>query len=259
MFAGNYCSGKSTAMRQRAEQLRAEGREPICIDHDDIAQAFGSPRSHGHGDAISALTVRVRGLAIKAALELHRDTGADVLIVDASPTAARLEQYRKAGAEIVALDVPLDELHCRAEAERPPEWHRFIDEWRPVREYEPQERKRWRPRADYRKPAHGWRYEKLRKQFLADPSRTNCETCGVLFRTDRPCTHRQCRGRGCHHAPDYPTVGHVDRLVEGGRALDISLWIAQCLRCNERDGGRVARARQRERAERRESRVELDW
>lgn len=245
IFTGNYCSGKSTAMRQRAEQLRAEGREPICVDYDRLAEALGSTRSHGHSEAISALTVRVRGLAIKAALDLHRDQGADVLVVDASPTQSRLDQYRSLGAEIVSLDdVPLDELHRRASAERPPEWHRYIDEWAPVRDYDTA-RKPWPKRPAHRRGAHGYRYERLRRAFLAD--KVQCEACGEPFVTDAPCQHRTClrRQKGCIYHPRYPTVDHAIPLVtRAAPALDTSLWRALCQECNQRLGGKVGRARQ---------------
>lgn len=258
IFTGNYCSGKSTAMRQRAERLHAEGREPICVDYDRIAEALGSTRSHGHSDAISTLTVRLRGLAIKAALDLHRDTGADVLIVDASPTQARLDQYRSLGAEIVSLDdVPLEELHRRASAERPPEWHRYIDEWTPVREPEP--RKPWPKRPAHRKGAHGHRYERLRRAFLAD--KTNCEHCGIPFVTDAPCEHPKClrRGKGCVYHPQYPTVQHMVHLASGGPSLDVSTWQAWAFRCNQSDGGKIGRARQRARAQDSGGTVDLTW
>lgn len=256
VIRGPYCAGKSTELRRRAEQLHAEGREPICIDYDDLAQALGSTRSHGHSDPITALTVRLRGLAIKAALELHRDTGVDVLIVDASPTPSRLQQYQQAGAEIVTLDVPVDELHRRAAAERPPEWHRYIDEWTPIRE-EP--RKVWPKRPAYRKGAHGHRYEKLRAAFLAQ--HTVCQRCGEPFVTDAPCEHERCRkrGKGCIFHPLYPTVQHTEHLVDGGPSLDVSTWRAWHQHENLSDGGKVGRARQLARAQANSGTVDLSW
>ena len=248
VLTGNYCSGKSTELRRRAAELRAAGREPVLIDYDDLAVALGSTRHHGHAPQFETLTRRVRGLAIQLALAEARDHGADLLIVDASPTEGRLKQYRDADAEIVRLDVPLNELHRRAAAERPEQWHRFIDEWTPTSHpYVPEgdtQRKPWRKTPGYRKHAKGWTYERLRRDFLA--GKTNCECgCGQPFITDAPCAHPRClkRGTGCMFHPQYPTVQHTKHLVDGGPSLDTSTWEAWASACNTGDGARIGNAR----------------
>lgn len=259
VFTGQYCAGKTTAMRKRRDELRAAGIESVTVDYDDIAVAFGSSVQHGHADHFTTLTQRVRGLAIKLALEASRNQGTHVLIVDASPTEARWQQYRDAAAEVVTLAAEPAELHRRADAERPPEWHRYIDEWTPTREHTP-ERKVWPKRPGYRKATASRAYAAKRKAFLAD--KTNCQHCGVPFVLDAPCTHPSCRrtGRGCHYHPHYPTVQHTLHLADGSPSMDETTWEAWAYSCNSADGGAHGWRRKRAReAEQVDTVTDLDW
>lgn len=124
VVTGPPCSGKSTYVRQHAKP------GDIVIDFDIMAQAFGSSAPHDHSAATRHVTIQARRAAIAAAITIHHQ--APVWIVDCNISPERLTAYRRAGASIVALDVDRAELHRRAGAERPPLWHRLIDEWRPA-------------------------------------------------------------------------------------------------------------------------------
>lgn len=268
VIAGPPTAGKSTLARQR----HAESPGSILIDFDVIAQALGSPVTHGHTETLSLVAGKARNAAIAAAVKASHLV--DVIIVDSVIPSWRAKLYEQYGAEIITLDVDRDELHRRADAERPEQWHQLIDDWslyladagpawHPERERQYQ-RRPWPKRPAHRRGAHGPRYEALRRVFLAD--KTNCEDCGEPFVTDAPCHHPRClrRGKGCVFHPRYPTVDHdvplATRSVTHVDPLDTSLWRALCGQCNKRKGGylgqRVVRERAREQAY---GRVELDW
>lgn len=117
---GAPCSGKSTYVRDHA----APG--DIVIDFDVMAQAMGSPVTHDHGAALRIVTVDARRAAIASAVQQHQ-RGATVWIVETDPSL-RMQDYRRAGAEFVTMTADRDELHRRAEAERPARWHQLIDQ-----------------------------------------------------------------------------------------------------------------------------------
>ena len=121
VITGPPCSGKTTYLHQH----RMPG--DISIDFDDLAQALGSRVRHGHSDDIRRVTIAARSAAIKAAIDAHH-RGVRVWIVDMAPPQSRLEQYARANARIVRLTADRAELHRRAEAERPPQWHNLIDQ-----------------------------------------------------------------------------------------------------------------------------------
>lgn len=122
VITGPPCAGKSTYLRQHAVP------GSITIDFDDLARALGSPVTHGHDMAHHWTAVRARDAAIAEALTWHRRQ-VPVWIVDTSPPPARLRQYEAAEAGFVRLAAPAAELHRRAAAGRPPEWHDRIDRW----------------------------------------------------------------------------------------------------------------------------------
>lgn len=256
---GPACSGKTTWTQTRTAQLRAEGHEPIVIDFDLIAEALGSQRTHGHPDHFVPVVQRMRGLAIRAALEASRNTGCWVLIVDSSIPESRMRLYRDAGAQILTMDTPLAECHRRADAAgRPPQWHDLIDAWSPEQADTPWGQRRWPKRPAHRKGANGRAYAAKRRRFLTD--KTNCQRCGKPFRTDIPCSHRTCYGKGCHHHADYPTVQHLEHLIDGGPSMDESTWAAWCKGCNSGEGAVIGNQRRAGtyHPERRRG-VELDW
>ena len=119
---GPPCSGKSIYVRQH----RRPGE--ITVDFDDLAQALGSETHHGHTDDLRRVTIAARSAAIRAAIDAHH-RGARVWVVDMAPPQSRLDQYEQAGAKVIKLTVAREELHARADRERPPSWHSLIDQY----------------------------------------------------------------------------------------------------------------------------------
>lgn len=117
---GAPCSGKSTYVREHA----APG--DIVIDFDVLAQALGSPDAHDHPTHIRMVTIDMRRTAIASAVQQHY-AGHTVWIVDINP-GERMPAYRRAGAEFVTMEASREELHARADRERPERWHSLIDE-----------------------------------------------------------------------------------------------------------------------------------
>lgn len=123
VITGPPCSGKTTYIRQRAKP------GDITVDFDAIAQALGSPVSHGHDRAIWKVAIEARTAAIKAAVGQHQQ-GATAWIIDSRPTQATRRHYLDAGARIVSLSATAGELHRRADQDgRPAAWHSRIDEF----------------------------------------------------------------------------------------------------------------------------------
>lgn len=118
---GAPCSGKSTYVREHAQP------GDIVIDFDVLAQALGSPDPHDHSTPIRMVAIDMRRTAIRSAVQQHL-AGATVWIVDINP-GERMAMYRSAGAQVLTMTADRDELHRRAEAERPGRWHGLIDEY----------------------------------------------------------------------------------------------------------------------------------
>jgi predicted kinase len=136
IITGPPCSGKSTYARQHA--LPGD----IIIDFDTIAQALGSPATHGHSNHIWKVTADARDAAITAAVRCHAN-GARVWIADSKPTTAKRAWYAAKGARFADLDATAAELHRRATAAgRPPRWHARIDQFAAA-EPEPAPRTAW--------------------------------------------------------------------------------------------------------------------
>lgn len=123
VITGPPCSGKSTYARTHAKP------GDIVIDFDTLCQALGSPVPHDHPDHVRAVAITMRRFAINAAVREHK-RGATVWIVD-SNIRLRRQMYEGAGAEIVVMGADKDELHKRADTERPELWHELIDRWTP--------------------------------------------------------------------------------------------------------------------------------
>lgn len=124
VITGPPCSGKSTYAREHAQP------GDIIIDYDLMCQALGSPEPHNHPDPVRHVAIAMRLSAIRAAIREHR-RGATVWIVETS-LRQRGQWYQEAGASVVTLSADLDELHRRADAERPAKWHALIDGWAPT-------------------------------------------------------------------------------------------------------------------------------
>lgn len=106
VITGPPCSGKTTYLNEHAKP------GDIRIDFDVIAQALGSPVSHGHGAAICSVTVEAWKAAVSAAIRLHY-RGARVWIIDTRPVEDRWRRYEQAGARVVRLRVGHEELSER--------------------------------------------------------------------------------------------------------------------------------------------------
>jgi hypothetical protein len=124
VITGPPCSGKSTYARERAKP------GDVTVDFDAMAQAFGSPVSHGHDQAIAKVTVQAWEAAIRAAIAAYRQRQAMAWIIHSRPGQAWQQEYRACGAVLVPLSASREELHRRADADsRPADWHRRIDEF----------------------------------------------------------------------------------------------------------------------------------
>ncbi|SEG44723.1 Predicted ABC-type ATPase [Thermomonospora echinospora] len=120
VVVGPPCSGKTTYVQAHAQD------GDIVIDLDLIAQALGSPVTHGHADAITRTAQAARRAAITTAIRQHH-RGARVWIVECDPSRQRRAEYHRAGARFVPMQASRAELHRRA-ADRPPHWHTLIDQ-----------------------------------------------------------------------------------------------------------------------------------
>jgi predicted kinase len=68
LVCGPPCSGKSTYVQQRAKPT------DLIVDHDVIAQEFGSPRTHGHTQPYRiAAEQRIEQLLDEVEAGMHRD------------------------------------------------------------------------------------------------------------------------------------------------------------------------------------------
>lgn len=122
VVTGPPCSGKSTYVRQHARPGH------VIIDFDQLAQALGSPVTHGHDDPVWKVTIEARDAAITAAVRLRGK--AHVWVVDSRPSQAKRDWYARQGARFVDMEAPREELHRRATAAgRPQSWHSRIDQF----------------------------------------------------------------------------------------------------------------------------------
>ena len=137
VITGPPCAGKSTYVRQHAKP------GDIVIDFDTIAQALGSPVSHGHDHPIWKTGVEARAAAVKAAVH-QCQAGATAWVIDSRPTEQARRSYLLAGGRIVDLTATAEELHRRAtQAGRPRSWHARIDEFLTGRDPQPRRVTQW--------------------------------------------------------------------------------------------------------------------
>lgn len=131
VITGPPCAGKTTYARQHA--LPGD----IIVDFDAIAQALGSPVTHGHDSQIAETAGAAWSAAIREALNRlgrHR-----TWIIDSKPSTWRAGEYDRAGARYIHLTAPPAELHRRADtAGRPAIWHARIDQF--IAGHDPQPR-----------------------------------------------------------------------------------------------------------------------
>jgi hypothetical protein len=196
VVTGPPCSGKSTYAWSKAQP------GDVVIDFDRIAQALGSGSPHDHPDPVRWVAIAARRAAVNAAITQHH-RGATVWIVHTRIPQQDMDRYLRAGADVVTLDVDRDELHRRADAERPGLWHKLIDEWTPVAPEQPKTRRprvpsRERLDGDQRRGRQGRPWRRKRGAVLA--ASDVCWICG-------------------HAGAD--SVDHVEALALGGDALDL--------------------------------------
>ena len=122
VITGPPCGGKTTWVQQHARP------DDIVVDFDHIAQALGSQVTHGHTDRIASVASRAWYAAVCEAIAQHHK-GYRAWIVDSAPNAGRRRQYEAAGARTVTCTAAPEELHRRAQGNRPPSWHARIDQW----------------------------------------------------------------------------------------------------------------------------------
>lgn len=122
IIAGAPCAGKSTYLREHAEP------GDLVYDFDTIHQSLSLAGSHVHLDAVRPYVLSARD-AIFAQLETHLQQ--PFLVITSSPRKAEVEALAaRLSAEIIFLDVSLDEAHLRADLDSRPEvWHSYIRNW----------------------------------------------------------------------------------------------------------------------------------
>lgn len=136
VITGPPCSGKTTYARQHAKP------GDIVVDFDALAQALGSPVSHGHDHHLWKVAVEARAAAVRAAVAQHRG-GATAWVIDSRPDEQARQRYLEAGARIVDMSAPREELHRRASQERPPSWHARIDTFLDGKDPQPRAVTKW--------------------------------------------------------------------------------------------------------------------
>lgn len=110
IVSGPPCAGKSTYVQEHKQ----EG--DIVIDYDIIAEAVGDTRwSTSNVDLVKAMR--------RSAIDwcLPRADSITAWVIDTDPTQASLSRYHEADADIVTLDVPMDECIRRAIADERPQ------------------------------------------------------------------------------------------------------------------------------------------
>jgi hypothetical protein len=121
VVTGLPCSGKSMYVQSQANP------GDIIIDLDKLAQALGSPVSHGHTRPIKSVAIVARRAAIAEAIK-HHLRGAVVWVIESQLNDVKLRSYKRVNAQVIELTADTAELHRRATAaNRPPEWHYLID------------------------------------------------------------------------------------------------------------------------------------
>lgn len=133
IVAGAPCAGKSTYVWEKTEP------GDLVYDFDTLHQSLSGLNSHAHSEAIRPYVLAARD-AVFAQLETHLQQ--PFLAITSSPKKTAVEALAaRLSAEIVFLDVSLDEAHRRADIDSRPEvWHAYIDNWFSNSDFIPQEK-----------------------------------------------------------------------------------------------------------------------
>lgn len=127
LVCGPPCAGKSTYVSECA----LDG--DLVLDHDLIAQRFGSPVSHGHAKKFRSLAeneIRVRVAEIRAGLHPR------AWVIRTMPRPALQVAYanRLGGARIVVIDPGIEVCRQRATLRpNPASTLRLVNRWYAVR------------------------------------------------------------------------------------------------------------------------------
>lgn len=121
VVVGPPCAGKSTWIREQAQA------GDVVVDFDQLATALGSTTPHAAPADVREVTFAARKGAITRVLQ---GLTSDAWIIHTSPPPGALEEYEKAGAEVVLIDPGADVCRERAEADgRPDGTADAIEQW----------------------------------------------------------------------------------------------------------------------------------
>lgn len=113
IITGPPASGKSTHVRQHARV------GDITIDYDELAATLSvAADQHSHPPHVRSVVAKARAAAIDQAIATAGGDH-DVYIIHSTPSAAQLDRYKAAGAEVVVIDPGRDVVVARCKRERP--------------------------------------------------------------------------------------------------------------------------------------------
>lgn len=123
LITGPPAAGKTTWMRQHARP------GDITIDYDAIADALTPAGTDPHSQPrhVQAVTKAARQAAIDTAIAMANDH--DVYVIQSMPSAALLNRYLAAGAQVVTVDPGRDVVLARCKAERPWQMGQAAKQW----------------------------------------------------------------------------------------------------------------------------------
>jgi len=123
IVTGPPAAGKSTWVRENAKY------GDITIDYDAIAGTLTPPggKPHDWPAHIKAVTKAARRAAIDTAVQLSGQHA--VYVIDSSPSARLLDEYRQRGAQIITIDPGRATVMDRAKRERPWRIQQAAKQW----------------------------------------------------------------------------------------------------------------------------------
>lgn len=221
---GPPAAGKTTWVRERAQP------GDVTIDYDALARVLAVPdrTGHEHPPHVQAVAKAARNAAIDAAT---RVTGCDVYIIHSTPSPARLDEYRRLGANIVTVDPGKATVMRRVAQERPRQMLAAAHQWyedeparraqlelppAPAQQEQPRMARRTRPaskalaKRGTTARGLGWQHQQQRDYLLRKHvDGTLCWWCDQPMYRDQELAadHTQPRARGGKRA---------DRLLHAG-------------------------------------------
>lgn len=165
IVTGPPAAGKTTYIREH----RTPG--DVTIDYDEIANTFAGlePANHDHDLHIKKITKAARQAAIDTAIDNHDGTH-DLWIIHSTPSTARLNKYKAAGAEIITIDPGKDTVLARCKRERPEHMIKVASAW-----YDKQDK----ASKTTTQRGYGHTHQKQRRRLLAQHTDgAPCAECG---------------------------------------------------------------------------------